>query len=237
MSRALLGLAVPLALAACDPLTGSFSPVVALEVAGPPTRRLEEGTATTLAARALDLAGDSIAADIRWTVLDTAAGITVDAASGTVTAVTPGGPWRVRPSVEALVGDPVAITVAAAPDSVAPAGDTVVTATGTAASGAMTVRVFDLTTEPGTERVVAGATVRFLVATPGQGLVLRASTAADSTAAPDSTAVPTSATGAAGAILRTTGTPPDSAVVHAVITTALGGAVTGSPVRFVVRFQ
>ena len=32
-------------------------------------------------------------------------------------------------------------------------------------------------------------------------------------------------------------TPPDSAVVHATVVTAIGDTVAGSPVRFVVLFQ
>lgn len=226
------------ALQACDQLTGSFSDVIAVRVSGASSRRVEEGTTLQLAAVALDLAGDTIAADIRWAIVDTATGILVDSTTGLVTAVAPGGPWRVQARVESLRADPVLITVAGAPDSVAVAGDSVVVTLGSSPSPAMTVRVFDLTTVPGTALGAAGVRVRFAVVAPtASGLVLRASTSADSLATADTTSATASGTGAASAVLRATGSLPDSVVVDAVVTTAGGVAVAGSPVRFVVRYQ
>ena len=168
-----------LALHACDQLTGSFSDVIAVQISGATSRRVEEGSTLQLEATALDLAGDTIAADVRWAIVDTAAGVLVDSTTGLVTAVEPGGPWRVQARVESLRADPVLITVAGAPDSVTVVDDSVVVTTGANASPAMTVRVFDLTTVPGTALGLAGVRVRFTVVDPtASGLVLRASTSA-----------------------------------------------------------
>lgn len=232
MIRTLVPLAM-LALLACETLTGTFDEVIALQVEGGTTRRVEEGTTLTLVATALDVAGNPVTADIRWGILDTVPGITLDSVTGLVTGVTPGGPWRVQARVGSLRATAVAVTVAGAPDSVEAAGDTIITVTGAVTS--FGVRVLDLTTTPGTTALLTGATAHFRLLNPPGSVLLRAPTAADS-AARDSVALVTAGNGVAAAIAVVTGTPPDSVQVEAIVTTALGGSVAGSPVRFLLRF-
>jgi len=233
-----LALLILPALLACNEVTGSFSDIIALQVEGPPARRIEEGTTLQLVAAALDLSGTPVSADILWAIVDTAAGITVDTVSGLVTAVRPGGPWRVQARVETLRADPVQVTVAGAPDSAAAVGDTILIASGTGPSPAMTVKVFDLTSSPGTAPGLAGVPVRFLVVAPvSAGIVLRGLASADTTAIADSITITSGASGQAAVVLSATGTAPDSVMVDAVVSTAAGSPVAGSPVRFIVRFQ
>lgn len=235
MRRVLL---LALLLAGCKELTGSFGDVIAVEVLGSATRTVEEGDTLRLAARALDRNGDTVAATITWTVLDTAVGFTLDTASGLVSAVTPGGPWRVVPRAGDLRGQTISLLVSGAADSIAPVSDTSVMALGTDNSSPIAVKVFDLTTSPGTQIALNGTQVHFTVIMPaGTGLLLRSAADPDSVATADTTTIRSAGGGTATAVLRAGGTVPDSAIVEATAMTATGGAVAGSPIRFVVRYQ
>ncbi|MEX0690965.1 MAG: hypothetical protein WD934_09390 [Gemmatimonadales bacterium] len=232
MIRRLLPLALPVLLA-CETLTGTFGEVIALQVEGSTARRVEEGASLTLTATALDVAGSPVAADITWGILDTVPGITLDTVTGVVTGVTPGGPWRVQARVGDLRATAVAVTVAGAPDSVEAASDTIVTAIGP--NTPFGIRVLDLTTLPGTPMPLAGVITHFRILDPTGAVRLRAPPAHDSTAR-DSVSLVSAGNGVVTAIALFSGTAPDSARVEATLTTALGGAVAGSPVRFLLRF-
>jgi hypothetical protein len=96
------------ALIACSSLPRSDNGVVALEVRAPDTLALVNGASLTLHARALDINGDSVAADVRWRTPDTAL-VTLDSLLGVVTARSDTGTARVQASVGTLLSDVILI--------------------------------------------------------------------------------------------------------------------------------
>jgi hypothetical protein len=237
-------------LAACNPLANDAEKIIALEIYGPAERTIEEGDTLTLTARALNLAGDTVpGAVITWEMVDVDSGqvgFTLDESTGLVTAYAPGS-GRVRPRVEDLTTLAViTVTVTAAPDSVAPGGDlTVALAPGDSLSPPLAVVVYDLTTDPPNTMAIAEKPVQFYLVDPVPG-----SPAADGffLTVPDSLeagpdlhriTATTDAGGRASAVARRIAgiAVPDSAVVDAMVTTAAGVTVAGSPIRFVVIFD
>ena len=95
--------------AACSSLPSDGDGVVALELVSPVALTLKQGESLTLRARALDRAGDSIGAAIRWRTADTT--ITVDSILGTVTARVGTGAGRVQAAVGSLRSDLITITL------------------------------------------------------------------------------------------------------------------------------
>lgn len=98
------------AAAACGSLPDQGGGVVALEVAGSPTATLIVGQSLTLHARALDIQGDSVAADVFWRTPDTAL-VSLDTAGGVVVARTNRGTARVQARVGTLLSNVVSITL------------------------------------------------------------------------------------------------------------------------------
>jgi hypothetical protein len=227
-------------------ITADFDRVVAIDVLGALDRTLEEGDTLTLQARAISAAGEVVAdAPVVWEVVDSGnVGFVLDAPSGLVTGVGPGS-GRAQARYETLVAGPVKLTIRAAADSVAASGDTaIVVDTAATVSGALTVLVLDSTTDPDSTLALAGAAVHFLTVVPPPGspladgfyLTLPAQTAPGED--PHAVEATTGATGEASIVVRRQSgvTHPDSAVIHAVVVTAAGDTVAGSPVRFHVRF-
>ncbi len=230
----------------CSAITADFGRVVAIDIVGDLSRSLEEGDTLTLRARAISAAGDIVAdAAVLWEIIDTGTvGFTLDGPTGLVTGVEPGS-GRAQARYESLRAGPVTVTVRPAADSIGAAGDTaVVVDTAAVVSPALRVKVFDLTSEPGAALALAGSTVHFLTVDPPPGtapadgffLALPTQTAPGE----DSHAVEatTDATGVTSVVVRRQSgvAQPDSAVIHAVAVTAAGDTVSGSPVRFHVRF-
>jgi hypothetical protein len=230
--------------AACTTLLGDFERIVAIEILGSARPTLEEGTTLQLEARALTAAGDPAPnATITWELLSPdpdAAGFTLDP-SGLVTGLAPGS-GEVRARVENLRSGVITVTVTAAPDSLALAGDERLTYPGgLETSPPLRALLLDLTTEPGSERPLAGKSVEFSVVEPGPGAArgfFLSDDGADPGEDPLRVMVTTGQDGVASVVVRRTGdtAPPDSAVVEAAASTARGSAVPGSPVRFVVLF-
>jgi hypothetical protein len=109
MRRALLGLAI--AAVACSGLPTTGDSVVALEIVEPASLTLDAHGTLMLHARALNLQGDSVAADIRWITPDTAL-VGLDTVTGLVTAISDtGGRARVQASLGNLRSDVVLITL------------------------------------------------------------------------------------------------------------------------------
>ncbi|MBE0594279.1 MAG: hypothetical protein IH616_17970 [Gemmatimonadales bacterium] len=227
-------------------ITADFDRVVAIDVLGSLNRTLEEGDTLTLQARAISAAGEVVPdAPVVWEVIDTGTvGFVLDGPSGFVTGVEPGS-GRAQARYEDLRAGPVTLTIHAAPDSMAAAGDTALVVDTTAtASPPLAVLVFDLTTEPGMDLALAGSAVHFLTVDPAPGtppadgffLALPTQTAPGED--PHALAATTGSTGEASIVVRRQSgvTQPDSAVIHAVVVTATGDTVAGSPVRFHVRF-
>lgn len=227
-------------------ITADFDRVVAIDILGDLARTLEEGDTLTLEARAISAAGEVVLdAPVVWEVVDTGTvGFILDGASGLVTGIGPGS-GRTQARYETLVAGPVTVTVRAAADSVAAVGDTaVVVDTAAAVSPALTVQVLDLTTEPGSALALAGSAVHFRTVdpppgtAPADGFYLTLPTQTDPGADPHAVEAVTGTTGEASIVVRRQSgvTQPDSAVIHAVVVTAVGDTVAGSPVRFHVRF-
>jgi hypothetical protein len=232
--------------AACSAITADFGRVIAIDILGPLKRTLEEGDTLTLQAQAVSAAGDVVTdAAVVWESIDTGSvGFDLDPASGLVTGTGPDS-GRVQARYEGLRAGPVWIKVLPAPDSVAAAGDTVLVIDSTAVvSPSLTVLVLDLTTQPGEALALAGSAVHFLTVEPApgtalaDGFFLTAPGQTEPGSDPHQYVATTDSNGEAGVVLRRNSgvAQPDSAVVHAVVLTALGDTVAGSPVRFHVRF-
>jgi hypothetical protein len=237
-------------LVACDPLANDSDKVIALEIDGTPERTVEEGDTLTLKARALNVAGDTVPGTvITWEMVDVDSGqvgFTIDGATGLITAHAPGS-GRVRPRVEELTTLAVVfVTVTAAPDSVGPSGgQTVTMAVTDSVSPPLTVVVYQLTDESASPVALGEKPVHFYVVEPlpgsseAGGFFLTAQDSVEAGSDPHSVTVTTDAGGSASVVVRRIADSivPDSAMVEASVTAATGGAVSGSPVRFVVIFD
>lgn len=224
----------------CGTITGDFDRIIAIELAGDLTRSLEEGTTLLLTATALDASGDSVpGSEIIWRILDVDSvqqiGFTLDSTTGLVTAVFPSSA-RVQARVGNLRSGSITVTVTGAPDSLTPAGDTIIALTDQQTkSSPIQVQVLDLTTIPGEISGLGGKIVRFTL--PGGPLTSAFLTLAD-TAIGNGSAVDavTSGTGIAQAFLALVeGTQaPDTVLVEAEIKSENDGAIPGSPVLFTI---
>lgn len=230
---------------ACTEITGNSDRIIAVEVLGSLIRTVEEGDTLRLEARALDANGNVVPdAVILWAVVDTAvAGFTIGETTGLVETTAP-DTGRVAAFADELPSEPVVIQVSPAADSVASVSatqDTVESAE--PASSALTVEVLDTTSDT-LPLPLIGKPVHFDLVEPplgdpaGAGIFL-ATTDTIPGADPQHLEVVSQALGQAWVVVRkVSGTaPPDSAVIHATVITAIGDTVAGSPVRFVVLFQ
>lgn len=233
---------------ACSEITGDFDRIVAIEIVGSTSPSLEEGDTLQLRARAISAKGDSVPdAGLWWVLLDVDSGqvgFTIDSASGVVSSYGAGS-GRVQARVENLFTSAITITVLAAPDSVAPVGDTrFVVDTGTVSSPALAVVVWDLTTVPGDTLALSGKAVHFLTVDPPPGDPTSGSffiTSSGTTPGDDPHVVELT-TGADGrasvvAVRVADQVQPDSVAIDAVALSARGDTAPGSPVRFWVLFQ
>lgn len=93
---------------ACSKLPADGDGVVALEVRSPLAITLKSGESVTLRARALNSAGDSVAADIFWTTADTTISVDDD---GVVVALQGTGSGRVQAAVGSLRSELIVITL------------------------------------------------------------------------------------------------------------------------------
>lgn len=234
---------VVLGLAACTRVLGDLDRIIAVEVVGSTTPVVEEGDTLRLLARAIDARGAVVPdAPLTWQMLDTGqVGFELDP-SGLVTALEP-DTARVRAVVDDLPSPTVTVIVRPAPDSAAASGqarDTV--AAGATASSPRVAIVFDLTTTPGTALPLSGVAVHFAVVDPASGTpaaqdVFLSSGDSVPGADPRHHDAMTDPGGLARVMVHRLGTAViDSAVVEATVARADGGAVPGSPVRFVVVF-
>lgn len=197
--------------------------VVAIEVILPDSARVEVTDSYLPHARALNGSGDSVAAPVFWSSLDTAFIKVLDSTTGLSLADSV-GTGRLQARVEALRSNPQPVTVLPRLDAIAATGATrstvtapdslsdslviTATATGGAASGRRVV--YAATTYP-----PGDSTVRFV---------------------PNDT-VFTSSVGVASVQIRFfAGVPPDSVVVTATMRRPDGTPIPGSPVTFVVEF-
>jgi hypothetical protein len=173
-------------------------------------------------AKALDGRGDSTAATIVWTALDTTIQV-IDSLAGTTVGVL-AGTGRLVARVGDLRSNPAAITVIGLQDSIAASGrtvDTVIVSTPDSLSDSLFVRA----SRAG--RPLAGLPIALTFTFPGGGTGV--------TLVPGDTVL-TDSTGVAVFQVRLTGVQPDSAVVNASATSGNSVPAAGSPIRFVVEF-
>lgn len=202
----------------CRALSPDFDAVIAIEVIVPPGL-VEVLDTLRPHARALNGRGDSTAAEIVWSALDTTLQV-VDSVTGVFVGRTP-GPGRIQARAGSLVSNPVTITVVAPLDSIRVTGaDTVVVSD--SLSDTLQIQAFG----PGSS--TAGRTIILTITFPpgAPGLTL----------VPDDT-VRTGNSGLAVFQVRASGiTRPDTVVVSASAQHANGTPVPGSPLNFVVEF-
>ncbi len=192
----------------------------------PDTGRIEVTDTLRPRARALNGRGDSVAAPVYWSSLDTAIVAVVDSGTG-ITLAKAVGTGRLQARVGGLRSNPQSVLVVAALDSASAAGplrDTITVSAPDSLSDSLLVKAWVGTSGSGGRRVfyaestyTGGATTVTFV--PGD-------------------TVKTNTGGVAAAQLRLTGgVVPDSVVVNATLRRPDGSAVPGTPVRFVVEFR
>ena len=220
------------AAAACGQLGTDLNQVVALEVFFPDSGRLEIGDILHPSARALNGHGDSVAAQVFWTSLDTGIVAVVDSATGVTLSKTI-GTGRLQARFGGLRSNPENVFVFARLDSASAAGatrDTVVvtppdtTTKADSLSDSLIVKAWAGTSGAPGRPVVYTAAIYPPGATTFKFL-------------PRATVL-TDANGIAVARFKFTAAPvPDSVVVSAAVKRPNGSDVPGSPVRFVVEFR
>jgi hypothetical protein len=195
---------------------------VAIEVILPDSGRVEVTDTVRPTARALNGVGDSIAAQVSWSSLDTAIAV-LDSTTGASLAKAVGS-GRLQARVGALRSNPQTIVILTRLDSLVASGPTRDTVSlADSLSAELRVRAFATPVVPANRRVVYTATTF-----PASGPIV--------TFVPNESVL-TSSTGAAAARLRLlAGSIPDSVVVTATMRRPDGTAILGSPVTFVVEF-
>ena len=214
------------ATAGCGQLGTDLNQVVALEVFFPDSGLLEIGDTLYPSARALNGHGDSVAAQIFWTSLDTGIVSVVDSGTGKTFAKAV-GTGRLQARFGALRSNPENVFVFVRLDSASAPGvtrDTVVVTSADSLSDSLIVKAWADT---------AGA--------PGRPVVYTFDTYPPSdttvTLVPKGTVL-TNASGIAVVQVRLRkATVPDSVVVSAAVLRPNGTEIPGSPVRFVVEFR
>lgn len=197
--------------------------VVAIEVILPDSGRVEATDTVRPGARALNGVGDSIAAEIFWSSLDTATIAVLDSTTG-VSLAKAVGSGRLQARVGGLRSNPQTVTVLTRLDMLVANGPTRVTvAPGDSLSDTLQVQASASPNVPAGRRVEYAATT-FPDSGPAVTFVPGAS-------------VLTNASGVAAARLKLlAGTIPDSVVVTANMRRPDGSPIPGSPVTFVVEF-
>ena len=232
-----------IACVACSVITGDLGRTIAIEVDGPSTVEVEEANTTQLSARAIDAAGDTVPdAIIVWELMDIDSGqvgFDLDSLSGSISARYPGS-GGVRARVEGLSSDTITVVVTGAPDSMEISGDSLLSMdSDSLTSPDLEVIVYDLTTNPDSVLPLANKPVIFAVVYPAPESPDAAEfflSAGDSVPGLDPHRVVawTTLSGRAAVVARreSGAAMPDSIVVDAIVLTAIGDTVSGSPIRF-----
>jgi hypothetical protein len=221
---------------ACGELGPDFDRVVALEVSTPDS--LEQLDTLRPRARALNGRGDSVAATILWVTLDTARLTVVNETTGKLVGRQPGADARVQARAGNLRSNLILIDVLAAADTLfatGPTAHTVTVSTPDSLSDSLSVQLNDSTASgPG----LPGRPVVWGITAPTEAgpVTLVTNDTARGLVTVDTVA--TNASGVAAIRVRLIADPrPDSAIVEARAQRAVGTTISGSPVKFVVRFQ
>jgi len=199
-----------------------------------PPVRVEELDTVVVGVRVRNRAGDTIPDPMVRLVSLTPDTVAIDSADLGLIGVQP-GPGKVVALAGSLASDPLSVLVVRAPDSLVVVGasaDTVPAAD--SVSDSLKAGLLDLRTNPAQALALgAGYRVSFAIVYPAP--------AASVTLGNDSLSqvALTGASGTAAVVVRRQGAPllPDSVVVEASASRAVGTPVKGSPVQIVVRFQ
>lgn len=205
---------------------------MAIEVILPDSARVEFMDTFRPRARALNAIGDSVAAEIYWSSLDTALLRVLDSATG-VSLADSVGTARLQARVGGLRSNPHAVAVLAKLDSLAAGGPT-----------RDTVFVTPVTPDTLSDSLSDSLVVQALafggVAT-GRRVVYAAATyppiGPDVTLLPNDTVLTTSSGVAVAQVRLRAGAVPDSVVVSVTMQRLNGTHIRGSPVIFVVEFR
>jgi hypothetical protein len=213
----------------CASLSPDFNQVVAIEVSLPYGGNVELGDTLVPSSRALDGRGDSVAAPIFWTSLDTAHVTMLDSTTG-ATLGKANGPGLIQARTGTLHSNPVAITVLASADTIFATSvlrDSVsIGAKPDSLSDTLQVEVAD--TNGGSTTALAGRRVTFQVTYPADTSAF--------TLIPGDTVL-TGLTGIAALRVKLKNrTLPDSIVLSATARHLRGAAIPGSPITFTVIF-
>ncbi len=198
---------------------------MAIEVILPDSARVEITDTFRPRARALNGLGDSVAAQLNWSSLDTAFLEVLDSATG-VSLAKAVGTARLQARVGALRSNPQAVSVLAKLDSLRATGDTfdtVFVATDSL-SDSLQVTAFASGGAASGRRVDYAATIY-----PASGPIV--------TLLPKDTVLTTSIGTALTQVRLRPGAVPDSVVVTAIMRRPNGSQIPGSPVTFVVEFR
>jgi hypothetical protein len=214
----------------CSSLSPDFNQVVAIDVALPFGGTVELGDTIVPSARALDGRGDSVAATIYWTALDTTDITLLDSTTGATLGKAAGAGAGIEARVGNLHSNPITITVLAAPDTVFAAGptrDSVSVGTKRdSLSDTLKVEVAD--TNGGTTTGLSGRKVAVHITYPTDTTAF--------TLVPGDTVL-TDANGIAALRIKLKNrTLPDSVVVSATARHVRGATIPGSPITFTVIF-
>jgi len=222
---------------------GDFSRVIAIEVSAPDS--LEELDTLVPHARALDGRFGSVAATFAWSTLDTAVLTVLDSTTGrTVVNHQSTTPGQLLVRTGQIFSNPVVIRALAAADTVyaTPRTADTVHLSVDSLSDSLAVQIADtIESASGGDSLtvpLAGRPVAYAItypASPGP-VTLVTSDTAHALVTADTVASGTA--GIASVKLRLIAGPtPDSVLVTASARRAVGTAVPGSPVTFVVRFE
>jgi hypothetical protein len=223
--------ATALVVAGCSNINEVSGGVVALEVTVPSPQTIEVDESLQLTARAINKDGDSVAADIVWSVGDTT--VSVDASTGVLTGVSP-GTGRVQANVGSLTSGVFSFTVIAPADTIIVSGGSVFTVAPEASASAP-LAVILRSLHP--DDPVGSRPVIYTLISPDPATV------PPTVAFPNGQSEDTSTTAADGTVTdmilsRVAGlTAPDTAIVTVRASRTRGSTVPGSGQQFIVLFQ
>lgn len=206
---------------ACKALSPDFDAIIAIDVSLPDSGKVPVGDTILPQGKALNGRGDSVAAAIVWSGLDST--IQVDSLTGATVGVS-AGTGRILARVGNLRSSPAVVTVIGVRDSIAAAGPTIDTVH-VSAPDSLSDSLFIRADSAGVPLVGFRIALSFAFPPGGTGVTL----------VPGDTVV-TDGTGIAVFQVRLIGVQPDSAVVNASATSGTGVPAVGSPIKFVVEF-
>ena len=214
----------------CSSLTEGAGGVVGLQIQTPSLKTIEVGETLQLTAVALDKDGNPVATPVEWRAPD--ATLTVDAATGIITGVSPGS-GRVQAFVGSLSSELVAFTVIAGADTLVLTGDSVLTVpAGVTASAPLLVQLQSFSPAG----PLPSRPVIYVVTSPPD-------VGPHTVELPNAALTDTVLTGTDGAVSTVTlnrangTTQPVTAIVEVRAFRTQGEPVPGSGQRFTVNFQ